>query len=87
MPAFGAQLTESESVAVVCHERYTLGGADPTSEEWAEEFETWCSAEAPVYAAIEGGEFQLTAVEVETPAGVEGVIIAVGPEPIEGSGG
>ncbi len=86
MPAFGAQLTEAEIVAVICHERYTLGGADPTSEEYAEEFETWCSAEAPVYAAIEEGVFQLTAPEVEELPGVEVEIAAVGPEPIEGSG-
>ena len=53
-----------------------MGEHDPVKEkfpveqlEWAEEFETWCSEEAPVYQAIEGGEFQLTAAEVETPAG------------------
>ena len=47
MPAFGGQLTQYEIVAVVCHERYDLGGADPTSEEYAEEYETWCSEESP----------------------------------------
>ena len=31
MPTFGEQLTNAEIVAVVCHERYTIAGADPTS--------------------------------------------------------
>ena len=47
MPAWGAtaggELTDDEILAVVCHERYTLGGADPTSDEYAEEFDDWCS--------------------------------------------
>ena len=59
MPAQGAtaggDLTDAEILAVVCHERYTLGGADPTSDEYAEEFEDWCSEEAPMFAALEAG--------------------------------
>ena len=43
MPGFGGQLSDEEIVAVICHERYTLAGADPTSEEYETEFETWCS--------------------------------------------
>ncbi len=57
MPAFGGQLEEAQIVAVICHERYTLAGADPTSEEWAAEYEAWCSPESPVYAAVESGAF------------------------------
>ena len=49
----GGDLTDDEILAVVCHERYTLGGADPTSDEYAEEFENWCSDEAPMYVALE----------------------------------
>ena len=53
MPAFGGALTEDEILAVVCHERYTLGGADPTSEEYVDEFENWCRAESPAFAELE----------------------------------
>jgi mono/diheme cytochrome c family protein len=80
MPAFGPQLTQYEIISVVCHERYTLGGADPTAEEWAEEYETWCSEESPVFTAVEGGEYDYTAPSSE----FEGVQ-PVGPEPVPGS--
>ena len=60
MPAFGGQLTQYEILAVVCHERYTLGGADPTSEEYAAEYETWCSEESPVFAELEAGTYDYT---------------------------
>ena len=53
--AAGGDLTDAEILAVVCHERYTLGGADPTAEETVEEFETWCSEEAPTFVALEEG--------------------------------
>ena len=51
----GGALTEAQIVAVVCHERYDLGGADPASTQWASEYNLWCSPEAKIYAAIEGG--------------------------------
>ncbi|MGB0114010.1 MAG: hypothetical protein WBP59_12370 [Ilumatobacteraceae bacterium] len=85
MPQFGSQLTQDEIIGVVCHERYTLGGADPTSEEYAEEFETWCSEDAPVYDAVEHGEYDLTSPEGETFGEV--AIAPVGPEAVEGSAG
>ena len=56
MPAFGEQLTGAEIVAVVCHERYTIGGADPTSEEFADEYEAWCSPESPIFEGLEAGD-------------------------------
>ena len=56
MPAFGEQLTGAEIVAVVCHERYTIGGADPTSEEFADEYEAWCSPESPLFEGLEAGD-------------------------------
>ncbi len=83
MPAFASQLTQYEIVAVVCHERYTLGGADPTSEEWAEEYETWCSEEAPVFTELEGGVYDYTSPEA--PVMGEAEIMPVGPEAIPGS--
>ena len=59
MPAWGelagGDLTDEEILAVVCHERYTLGGADPTSDEYVEEFEDWCAEEAPAFVALEDG--------------------------------
>lgn len=59
MPAQGAEagggLTDAEILAVVCHERYTVGGADPASEAWAPEYETWCSPESPIFLALESG--------------------------------
>ena len=54
------QLTGAEIVAVVCHERYTLGGADPTSEEFENEYEAWCSPESPIFEGLESGDFDLT---------------------------
>jgi mono/diheme cytochrome c family protein len=83
MPAFGGQLTQYEIVAVVCHERYTLGGADPTSEEYAAEYETWCSEESPVFAELEAGTYDFTSPEAPTMGEAE--IMPIGPEAIPGS--
>ena len=83
MPAFGGQLTQYEIVSVVCHERYTLGGADPTSEEYAEEYETWCSEESPVFAELEAGTYDYTSPDA--PAFGEVEIMPIGPEAVPGS--
>lgn len=83
----GGGLTDYEILGVVCHERYALGGADPTSEEWAEEFERFCSAESPVFEALEAGEFSLADEEVEElidPAGETFEMSVVGP-PVSGT--
>ena len=82
MPQFGSAagggLTDYEILAVVCHERYTLGGADPTSEDWAEEYETWCSADSEIFAGLQGGTFGLQDLEQS----IEGIIpIGMGPAP------
>ena len=87
MPAFGAQISEQEIVSVVCHERYTISGADPTSEEFAEEYEQWCSEESPVWHAIGAGEFFLASNEPPNLVGTNGEpldVTAIG-DPIEGS--
>ncbi len=55
MPAQGAGLSEAQILAVVCHERYELGGVEPTDPEWAEEFELWCSPESEIYLGLEDG--------------------------------
>lgn len=83
MPAFGGQLTQYEIVAVVCHERYTLGGADPTSVEYAEEYETWCSEGSAVFADLEAGTYDFTTPDVPDLGPAE--IMPVGPEAIPGS--
>jgi mono/diheme cytochrome c family protein len=83
MPAFGGQLTQYEILAVVCHERYTLSGADPTSEEYAAEYETWCSQESPVFAELEAGTYDYTSPDA--PEMGEAEIMPVGPEAIPGS--
>ena len=59
MPAQGAKnggaLTEAEILAVVCDERYNVGGADPASAEYADEYTKWCSEDSAIYAGLEDG--------------------------------
>ena len=78
MPEFGTQLTDAEIVAVVCHERYTLGGADPTSEEFENEYEAWCSPESPIFEALEAGDLDLTTGEMPEVLDADGNPIDVG---------
>ena len=88
MPAFQGQLTDYQILGVVCHERYTLGGADPDSEEWAEEFEHWCSNESPIFVELEEGLISLADEEPHEFMGADGSfeVQMPGPEPIPGSG-
>lgn len=51
----GGALTEYEILGVVCHVRYDIAGADPTSEQWAAEYERWCSPESEIFASLEAG--------------------------------
>jgi mono/diheme cytochrome c family protein len=52
----GGSLTEVEILAVVCHERYSMAGnAEANSDKWKEEYELWCSPEAPIWVALEEG--------------------------------
>ena len=83
----GGDLTDEEILAVVCHERYTLGGAGPTSDEYVAEYENWCSEEAPTFVALEGGS---DARRAQRPrlADAEGEpfpIIDIGDAPLAGS--
>jgi len=75
----GGSLADQEILAVVCHERYALGGADPAGE-FAEEFEKWCSAESELYHALEGGEATLATLHE-----VDDSILPIGDVPIPGS--
>jgi mono/diheme cytochrome c family protein len=83
----GGSLSDADILAVVCHERYTLGGADPTSEEFAEEFENWCSEESPVFEELEAGLISLTDDEPHTFVGPSGEFTTgvVGSTPVPGS--
>jgi hypothetical protein len=86
MPKQGGDLTDAEILAVVCHERYTLGGADPTGE-FLEEYENWCSEEAPTFANLEeGGTLaDLDEAGLTSVADGELEIIDIGDAPAEGS--
>lgn len=55
MPGFEGALTDYEILAVICHERYALGGADQAGD-YAEEFETWCSPDSEIFLQLEEGE-------------------------------
>jgi mono/diheme cytochrome c family protein len=84
----GGGLTDYEILGVVCHERYTLAGADPTEGPFAEEYARWCSEESPIFAALEAGEISMTSDDVVTVIDAEGEALDVefkGSIPIEGS--
>ena len=92
MPAQGADvggdLTDDEILAVVCHERYTLGGTDPASEEFVEEYEHWCSDESPIYEALESGTTSFATLADAGVVDAEGEaieIMPIGDTPVEGS--
>ncbi|MBA3286461.1 MAG: hypothetical protein H0U21_00350, partial [Acidimicrobiia bacterium] len=87
MPAQGGDLTDDEILGVVCHERYTLGGADPASDEYITEFENWCTEDSPIFAALEEG-VALADVHDEGLVDADGepiAIIPIGDEPVAGS--
>ena len=78
MPGQGGGLLDDEILSVVCHERYTLGGADPAAE-YLEEFEKWCSEESPMFAALVAGGTLATLHELDD------TIIPIGDAPVAGS--
>ncbi len=84
---YGGDYTDVEVLGLVCHERYNLpGNADPESDQWAEEYNNWCSPEAPVFLALEEGATFATLGD-EPLEGEDGPIeiIAIGEEPAPGS--
>ncbi|WP_395152515.1 c-type cytochrome [Ilumatobacter sp.] len=87
MPPFRDELTTAEIIAVVCHERYTLSGADPSSDDYVEEYNTWCSPDAVLYSALNNGELDLvdnqsTEIQID---GTDITVTPIGPSPIDGS--
>ena len=85
MPGWGAEaggeLTDAEILAVVCHERYTLGQVDPGSGDFAEEYEMWCSEESEIFLELEAGG---TLAELHESDLGEG-IIPIGDAPAPGN--
>ncbi len=63
MPAQGGVLTDAQILGVVCEERYGIGGADPTSEDYLEEYETWCTEESEFWLGLEDGSLTFDTIE------------------------
>jgi mono/diheme cytochrome c family protein len=78
MPAQGGSLSESEILGVVCHERFTLGGADPTAD-YLDEYEKWCSPEAPAWTGLKDGSLTFDNIAKELPG-----TFVVGTKPLAG---
>ncbi|MEY3588438.1 MAG: hypothetical protein RJA47_1034 [Actinomycetota bacterium] len=76
----GGALTEAEILGVVCHIRYDLSGADPTSDMWATEYETWCSPDSEIFKALETGATSFDTIEKDFAA-LESKPGTVGTEP------
>jgi mono/diheme cytochrome c family protein len=79
MPAQAGQLTEAEILAVVCHERYTLGGAD-LNGAYATEYANWCAPDAPAWLALEDGSATFDNIDTKVTGAIK-----VGKEPAAGS--
>jgi mono/diheme cytochrome c family protein len=75
----GGSLTDAQILAVVCHERYTVGGANPTTDH-LDEYTKWCSPTAPAWEGLESGELTFENIADE----LEGTL-PVGTEPAPGS--
>jgi mono/diheme cytochrome c family protein len=79
MPGQSSQLTEAQILAVVCYERFTLGGADPLGAN-ADEYNKWCAVDAPAWTALEDGSVTFDNVDTVVPGAIK-----VGTEPAPGS--
>lgn len=83
-PTAGGGLSEAEILGVVCHIRYDLSGADPASEQWAAEYENWCSPDSPVYPALKAGTTSFETLDSDF-ASLMPAPIKVGTEPRAGT--
>ncbi|MFZ4720883.1 MAG: c-type cytochrome [Ilumatobacteraceae bacterium] len=78
MPGWKGLMTDADILAAVCDERYNLGGADQTSEEFA----LWCAEDSEIYAALKEGTATIPALgDTFADKGVR----PIGDVPIEGS--
>jgi mono/diheme cytochrome c family protein len=90
MPAWGetagGDLTDAEILAVVCHERFTISGANPTAAN-AKEFTDWCAEDSPIYASLEAGGTlaALGTTPINDNQNQPIQIIPIGDKPAEGS--
>ena len=76
MPGQAGALTDAEILAVVCEERYGLGGGDEASTEFA----TWCADDSAIYAALLAGDATFDDLHTK----FEGVL-EIGSVPLAGS--
>ena len=91
MPAWGenagGSLADSEILAVVCHERFTISGEDPTGAATEKQFNDWCAEDSPIYAALQAGtpmaELGTTPILDNENQPIQ--IIPIGDKPAEGS--
>ncbi|HRE03378.1 MAG TPA: hypothetical protein PLV68_18930, partial [Ilumatobacteraceae bacterium] len=70
MPPQASGLNQAQILAVVCHERYDLGGISPTDPDFADEFELWCSPESEIYLGLQDGSLTFDNLHEQ----VEGVL-------------
>ena len=59
----GGGLTDEEILSVVCYGRYVISGADPKSEKWEKEYETWCSPESEIFIGLETGSTSFDSID------------------------
>ncbi len=76
---FGGALTEAQILAVVCHERYTLGGADPAGAN-QKEYDNWCAPDSPAWTALQDGSATFDNIDTKVTGAIK-----VGTEPKAGS--
>jgi mono/diheme cytochrome c family protein len=76
---FGGALTDAQILAVVCHERFTLGGADPVGAN-QKEFDDWCAVDSPAWTSLEDGSATFDNIDTKVPGAIK-----VGTEPAAGS--
>jgi len=57
----GGELTDGELLAVVCYERYGLGGGDLESADYLD----FCAPDAPNFAIVEDGGFAAANIPIK----------------------
>jgi hypothetical protein len=76
MPFWGAkstsgsgELTDAEILGVICHERFGLSSIDDETT-YADEFNTWCSADSANWTAVQDGGFDAIKLDVSTAVAI-----------------